>query len=405
MRTRYGKLFGVHVAHTFYTDRRCDALTMEPTAQCRRTLARYRLVLKQAPTELRVLVPHRVPAVAEEGGVPPPDPWVPLAETVTFDFLLRLKDRRLLNFTAPPDDPDPKKHPGHSTVLYSNDGLQPRLVESHVVTTDGPLPELDTGDGNALRLLVLSNAAGDELLSEIVPVLGDIGPEDDGGGGAPPRKRTLQPTFTLRGYPEGYYRLSEPPAEGIQIFRRDRTEAGWFGLVHIQLDAGAAQAGNPPEFEIRMEARSAPWVYDVQLSKRKAATQYRMLQLEPKPDLPHAEGAEAGAGGDGGAGAGEPHPAAPAPPAAPELYFSDPEIIEQREDGSRTIRFRTVTEEHSVVPADVTYRQIPRPRIALQMQSGPPGAAADGAIRWINVLEDLPNPPPDNAEPRITIRL
>ena len=85
----YQRCFSLSIFHDYYRDNACSDFTIEPTRACQKLLSGHRLLLKATVNGLWVLMP-----VDDEQ-----QPVFPLAESVTFTFLLKLKNPEFISFT------------------------------------------------------------------------------------------------------------------------------------------------------------------------------------------------------------------------------------------------------------------------------------------------------------------
>ena len=85
----YQRCFSLSIFHDYYKDHTCSDFTIEPTRVCQKLLSGHRLILKPTVNGLWVLMPVN----GEQ------QPIFPLAESLTFTFLLKLKHPGLLSFT------------------------------------------------------------------------------------------------------------------------------------------------------------------------------------------------------------------------------------------------------------------------------------------------------------------
>lgn len=85
----YQRCFSLSIFHDYYRDHTCSDFTIEPTRACQKLLSGHRLILKPTGNGLWVLMPVN----AEQ------QPIFPLAESVTFTFLLKLRNPALISFT------------------------------------------------------------------------------------------------------------------------------------------------------------------------------------------------------------------------------------------------------------------------------------------------------------------
>lgn len=108
----YKPYFSLNLFHTYYQHNTCADFVIEPTRSCQRLLQGHRLVLKLSTNGLQVLVPFQEDASQ-------PQPVIPLAESLVFTFLLRLKNPDFINFTELKND----YRPNSSLYVFSNDSL------------------------------------------------------------------------------------------------------------------------------------------------------------------------------------------------------------------------------------------------------------------------------------------
>ncbi|MCG8368741.1 MAG: hypothetical protein MJA27_36080 [Pseudanabaenales cyanobacterium] len=85
----YQRCFNLSIFHDYYRDNVCSDFTIEPTRACQKLLRGHRLILKPMVNGLWVLMP----VDAEQ------QPVLPLAESFTFTFLLKLKNPAFFSFT------------------------------------------------------------------------------------------------------------------------------------------------------------------------------------------------------------------------------------------------------------------------------------------------------------------
>ncbi|MBT9314484.1 hypothetical protein [Leptothoe spongobia] len=86
---QYQRLFCLTIFHDYYQDQICPDFTIEPTGACRKLLQGHRLLVKPMVNGLWVIVP--VDSAKQ--------PMIPLADSLTFTFLLRLNNLGLVNVT------------------------------------------------------------------------------------------------------------------------------------------------------------------------------------------------------------------------------------------------------------------------------------------------------------------
>jgi hypothetical protein len=105
---RFAALFGVRVRHDYYPDAVCRDLAFEPTADTRRLLQRYRLMLRELPDGIAVWAPLDADGKS---------PLIALKRDEVFAFRLRLRDPEFALFT------DLQELAGKTDPVYTNVGL------------------------------------------------------------------------------------------------------------------------------------------------------------------------------------------------------------------------------------------------------------------------------------------
>lgn len=85
----YKKLFELNIFHEYYRSKVCPDFSIEATPECSKTLAGYRLILKNKVNGIVVIAP-----VDSEN-----KPQIELADNLKFTFLLKLKNKNFLDFT------------------------------------------------------------------------------------------------------------------------------------------------------------------------------------------------------------------------------------------------------------------------------------------------------------------
>ena len=85
----YQRCFSLSIFHDYYRDNACSDFIIEPTRACQKLLKGHRLLIKPTINGLWVLTP----VDAEQ------QPVFPLAASVTFTFLLKLKNPEFISFT------------------------------------------------------------------------------------------------------------------------------------------------------------------------------------------------------------------------------------------------------------------------------------------------------------------
>lgn len=374
MPSTYKKLFGIRVAHTFYTDKASPDFVLEPTELCKRIVSGHRLLVRRNAVGLDVHYPKSASAV----------PAIGFDEAVNFQFTLRLTNPFLPNFTELP-----RKNRG-TIYLYSRQAQQTVLEQGEAVVTRGELPPLKIpGEAKWVRI-GLSNSEGRELDSETVPV----------------ESGWASPTMSLRRYSEGLYKLSASTEFERWVFRPNSIGGDWFGLVDLRFGAGELPfADDPPIFEIQFTPRSAQWTYRVVMDNPDETVEYRIVQFDETSwgidEDNHSQGGDGeNKGKKGGSG-----PHAPERP-PPELIFSKPKVKELG-DGKTLFKFVTVIESpDDTKPALIPYREEPRKYIALVSYTDPSNGHGAGAVSGPKpILENLPNPSPNHYEPTVTVHV
>ena len=107
---QYQRLFSLNIFHDYYRDRTSPDFTIEPTQACQKMLQGYRLLLKPMVNGLWILVPVNE---AQQ-------PVIPLAESLTFTFLLKLNNLALVSFTQLAPDYNAVQ----SLYVFSNQDLE-----------------------------------------------------------------------------------------------------------------------------------------------------------------------------------------------------------------------------------------------------------------------------------------
>lgn len=106
----YQRLFSLNIFHDYYRDQICPDFTVEPTRACRKLLQGHRLLVKPVVNGLWVMVP------VDDAQ----RPVIPLAESLTFTFLLKLNNPTFVSFTELATEYDAVQ----SLYAFSNQDLQ-----------------------------------------------------------------------------------------------------------------------------------------------------------------------------------------------------------------------------------------------------------------------------------------
>ena len=106
----YQRLFCLTIFHDYYQDQTCPDFTIEPTQACRKLLQGHRLLVKPMVNGLWVMVP------LDDFQ----QPVIPLAESLVFTFLLKLKSQAFVSFTQLATDYDAVQ----SLYAFSNQNLE-----------------------------------------------------------------------------------------------------------------------------------------------------------------------------------------------------------------------------------------------------------------------------------------
>ena len=105
----YQRLFCLTIYHDYYQNQICPDFIIEPTSACRKMLQGHRLLVKPMVNGLWVMVPVND---AQQ-------PVIPLAEALTFTFLLKLNNLAFVSFTQL----DAAYDAVQSLYTFSNQGL------------------------------------------------------------------------------------------------------------------------------------------------------------------------------------------------------------------------------------------------------------------------------------------
>ena len=101
----YRKLFGLDIFHDYYQDRICPDFSIEPTPACEKIIKDHRLILKKKLNGIQVIARFN-----SEG-----KPWIQLAESLKFTFVLKLNNIKFIDFTDIALQPN-----NNSVYLFSN---------------------------------------------------------------------------------------------------------------------------------------------------------------------------------------------------------------------------------------------------------------------------------------------
>ncbi len=85
----YRPLFSINISHDYYTNKLCPDFTLEPTTNSYRIIRGHRLLLKKHSNGITVIAP------ADTNN----KPFIPLSNTLKFEFYLQLKNSDLVGFT------------------------------------------------------------------------------------------------------------------------------------------------------------------------------------------------------------------------------------------------------------------------------------------------------------------
>ena len=85
----YQRLFELSIVHDYYRDKICPDITIEPTPECREILSGHRLMVKKKVNGISLITPV----------LPGGKSSIELADNLSFTFLLKIKNSKLLDFT------------------------------------------------------------------------------------------------------------------------------------------------------------------------------------------------------------------------------------------------------------------------------------------------------------------
>ena len=108
---RYQPYFNLQLIHNYYRQKTCPDFTLEPTPACQRLLQGHRCLLKSSINGVQVLAPLETATN---------QPVIPLAQSLLWTFLLRLKNPAFVSFT---DLDNPPFQVGRSLYVFSNETL------------------------------------------------------------------------------------------------------------------------------------------------------------------------------------------------------------------------------------------------------------------------------------------
>lgn len=92
----YRTLFSINISHDYYVNKLCPDFTLEPTTDSYRIIRGHRLILKEHSNGITVIAP------ADTNN----KPFIPLSNTLKFEFYLQLKNSDLMSFTQTEQKPD-----------------------------------------------------------------------------------------------------------------------------------------------------------------------------------------------------------------------------------------------------------------------------------------------------------